>query len=520
MSIQSVIETQKYNDYAVNHCQMDFGLIMRSRKDRKSLCLQVTNAIAPILLENGFLQKKSCFVRVHGDELLQIVGVQSSGLFGVYTYEYPLYDIFQDMLHPRSLAANLIGLKDDYMDEVRSLEAISGINDGLPLFTWQKLEQYDAAIEAEVEILRDHVLKKLDECRTGSDAIALNHDKRRPNGLLYDTLHSISMYLRDHRSVKEIAPIQELLSYMVHDEAWQDRLPQELYDAINNNDEAYISKKMKEATAATYQYLCGIFKSFSKAFPIPHGAQTVGDEANDQYSASYAMDTSGMEKAPSSGRKPEIAEADDQEDGRDEDMAKDETAAESGCMDFEIRMDADQWNDFVSTDLFEKALGDYNYDTGKWKPLTDRLYAFDAEVFDVGNMYKLFLQGVQSIAGDVRITDVREDLSGITGETDEEEEGGSDEPDGPPSDGTRSVTFKCNSNAYSITLRSYGDWFNLNAFIPFMNRVLEKENRTKRLWLISDGLDQTVAVAYGTDESVRKLIEYTESDEDNTSDNA
>ena len=157
-----------------------------------------------------------------------------------------------------------------------------------------------------------------------------------------------------------------------------------------------------------------------------------------------------------------------------------------GVMNYEITMSIDQWREFVSTDLFEKALGDYDWNTGEWKPLTDRLYAFDAEVFDIERMYTLCLQGIQSIAPDLMISDIEEDLTGMTDEMEEPAN-----PYDPPTDGVRSVQFKCNGHEYSITMVSYGDWFNVE-FIPFMNQVLEKENKAKRLWILSDGLDGRV----------------------------
>ena len=173
-------------------------------------------------------------------------------------------------------------------------------------------------------------------------------------------------------------------------------------------------------------------------------------------------------------------------------------------MSYEIAMSIEQWREFVSTELFEKAMGDYQWNTGEWKPLTDRMYAFDAEVFDIGNMYKLFLQGVQSIAADIEITDVREDLSGMTEELKEPAN-----PYEPPTDGVRSVSFKCNGHEYSTTIASYGDWFNVE-FISFMNQVLEKENKTKRLWILSDGLDQMIAIVYDSAENAQSYVAYTE----------
>ena len=173
-------------------------------------------------------------------------------------------------------------------------------------------------------------------------------------------------------------------------------------------------------------------------------------------------------------------------------------------MSYEIALSIGQWREFVSTELFEKAMGDYQWNTGEWKPLTDRMYAFDAEVFDIGNMYKLFLQGVQSIAADIEITDVREDLSGMTEELKEPAN-----PYEPPTDGVRSVSFKCNGHEYSTTIASYGDWFNVE-FISFMNQVLEKENKTKRLWILSDGLDQMIAIVYDSAENAQSYVAYTE----------
>lgn len=163
---------------------------------------------------------------------------------------------------------------------------------------------------------------------------------------------------------------------------------------------------------------------------------------------------------------------------------------EDKSMDCFIQMSVKQWNEFVYSDLFRKALGDYNWDTLEWTPLTDKMYAFDAEVYDIENMYTLCLQGIQSIVKDIEITDVREDLSGVTDEMTQ-----ADDPFSPMTDGIRSVSFKCNGHEYSVTMTSYGDWINAEFFV-FMNQVLEKENCPKRLWLLGDGLDQMAAVIY------------------------
>ncbi|MBO7384950.1 MAG: hypothetical protein J6U63_01260 [Clostridia bacterium] len=180
---------------------------------------------------------------------------------------------------------------------------------------------------------------------------------------------------------------------------------------------------------------------------------------------------------------------------------KTDSKTEDTAMDYFIQVDFDDWQRFVDSDLFEKALGEENWETGEWKPLTDRLYAFDAEVFDYTNMYTLFLQGVQSIARDLVFSDIEEDLSGMT-----EELTWPENPYEPYTDGVRSVSFKCNGHAYSLTLTSMSDWFNVSEFMPFINQVLEKEKLEKRLWFISDGADQMIAVLYDTRENAQSFI--------------
>lgn len=132
--------------------------------------------------------------------------------------------------------------------------------------------------------------------------------------------------------------------------------------------------------------------------------------------------------------------------------------------------------------------GDHDYDTFEWTPKSDRFYAFDAEVFDVGRMYTLFLAGIQAIVPDAVITDVAEDLSGMTEEV---------VFDGLYlKDGTRSVSFCVNSHSYQITLDSLCDWFNED-MLSFIRDVLKKENCSRTLYVMPCGWDQTVLLFYG-----------------------
>ena len=166
----------------------------------------------------------------------------------------------------------------------------------------------------------------------------------------------------------------------------------------------------------------------------------------------------------------------------------------------EVMVDYKQWGKLFESELFEKAMGDYDYDSMTWKPLTDQMYLFDCEIFDVENMYRLFLLGIQSIVPDVVISDVVEDLSAMTVEL-------RDNGDGkPPTDGQRSVSFKCNGHDYSITLDSYGDWFNNQMFF-FIDEVLKKENCKNELCVIDCQFDQNIALVYDSVENAKKLIE-------------
>ena len=156
----------------------------------------------------------------------------------------------------------------------------------------------------------------------------------------------------------------------------------------------------------------------------------------------------------------------------------------------ELHVDPDTLS--VTDLLLGLGLGDYDYDTGEWTPRSRRVYAFDAEIFDIEQMYTLFLQGIQAIVPDITITDIHEDLSGMTNAL-------VDFGDGthPPTDGKRTVSFVCNGHAYSTVLDSYGDWFNEQMFY-FMDQVLEKEGCPFKLYELQAQM-QFVIVVYGSE---------------------
>ncbi len=138
---------------------------------------------------------------------------------------------------------------------------------------------------------------------------------------------------------------------------------------------------------------------------------------------------------------------------------------------------------FAYTMLTYLGTGEYDWDTFERTPVSDKVYAQDAEVFNIEEMYTEFLEGVDYIISDAEFTEIREDLSGLTEETDFFE-------------GKRSVYFKCNGSPYEAELDSYGDWLNPE-IISFVNDVLKKEGCMAQLRVVSDEYDQMIMMIYG-----------------------
>jgi hypothetical protein len=121
--------------------------------------------------------------------------------------------------------------------------------------------------------------------------------------------------------------------------------------------------------------------------------------------------------------------------------------------------------------LYEIGMGDYDYDSGDWKPSSHRVYAFDTEVFDINRMYTNFLKGVSAInRGEFAITGVQEDVSQANWET---------------NTGTQTIRFKYNGHYYEYAAAFQGDWLDMGA-VAFMNGVFEEERNLKRLYCFGD----------------------------------
>lgn len=121
--------------------------------------------------------------------------------------------------------------------------------------------------------------------------------------------------------------------------------------------------------------------------------------------------------------------------------------------------------------------GRYDYNTGVWKSTSSQVYSFDVEVFDIDNMYTLFLQGISSINNnEFVIANINESIV-----------------DFDDKNGTRKkiIKFCYNDNEYRFETILKGDWFNLE-IIAYMNNILEVEDNPKKLFYMDDGYQECI----------------------------
>lgn len=155
--------------------------------------------------------------------------------------------------------------------------------------------------------------------------------------------------------------------------------------------------------------------------------------------------------------------------------------------------------DIAAEMLFMVGVGTYDDEHDTWMPSSHDVYAFDAEFFNISDMYALFLQGVQSIVPGLDYTDFSETL--------EENETWVSLPEliaagGLVSQGTKSVSFSINGHEYQKELDYYGDWFNEEA-VAWINEVLQQEGFEGRLYEFYDGM-QGVILIYGSEEKAEQ----------------
>lgn len=116
--------------------------------------------------------------------------------------------------------------------------------------------------------------------------------------------------------------------------------------------------------------------------------------------------------------------------------------------------------------------GEYDFDTLEWTPTSDKVYALDMEVFNIGAMYPDFFAGLLSISGgELPITDVVQDDSGV-----DQEQGV----------GTVRVSLEYDGRPYSFELQGYFDWLDADV-LREVNRILKQEGVERRFYAMTDG---------------------------------
>ena len=144
---------------------------------------------------------------------------------------------------------------------------------------------------------------------------------------------------------------------------------------------------------------------------------------------------------------------------------------------------------FAADLLIAVGQGVYDYEAYAWTPTSSDVYAFDAEVFDVENMYRLFLQGVEAIVPGFSCGDVQETLKEGWGLKNLLIGGGM------RAEGVKMVSFRLNGNVYQKDLNYYHDWFDESA-VAWINDVLAAEGFPGRLYMLDDGY-QGIILIYG-----------------------
>lgn len=129
------------------------------------------------------------------------------------------------------------------------------------------------------------------------------------------------------------------------------------------------------------------------------------------------------------------------------------------------------------------------------------VYTMDGECMDVDTMYTNFLHGIAPMMPDAVFTDIKEDFSDNTDDTDDDET-----IYGMPTDGTITLSLLCNGHPYQFTFNSTGDWFNPEV-VDLLNDMLVKEGCSGQLHGTNVPLDTSLLFVYGDRSKGEALME-------------
>ncbi len=129
-------------------------------------------------------------------------------------------------------------------------------------------------------------------------------------------------------------------------------------------------------------------------------------------------------------------------------------------------------------------MGTFDYEQNTWTPSANGVYSFDAEVFDIENMYTDFLLGVSALdADELHFENIREDTSKVNWD-----EG----------TGTRTVSFEWKGKAFCLEAEMEHDWFDLDV-ANGLNKIIIENQSNKRLFFASDGYQECIVFYRSTD---------------------
>lgn len=308
--IEEVIQARNEIDYGIHNHLIDFMTYRYPPEKRRKLKTELTNQIAPLLASKGFVKKNSCFFRVHGDALLQIIGVvyPHNYTFYVASIVQPMYDFFHPLSTEGTTYHDLIGLRNNHCpDEARAIEYTLELLENGKILSAQR--DYEKAFRAIYLLLEREILPRLDACVNGRDCIEYNQYGRIVS-LWRAPVAMISLYYRDHmikdcmtyaeaclkavnKSIKEVSEA-ELLPYpqnfplKFNDEKfrafyeewyrnkkksleWLTKTRNQLEtiaDCVNRKDDQKLKEMMDQSTILEHAYLEKVCKAFGKEYPL------------------------------------------------------------------------------------------------------------------------------------------------------------------------------------------------------------------------------------------------------------
>lgn len=136
-------------------------------------------------------------------------------------------------------------------------------------------------------------------------------------------------------------------------------------------------------------------------------------------------------------------------------------------------------------------LGMIVYDKERNKLLTNSIYSFDMEIFNIDTMYIDFFYYINILTNnELKIKVIEEDITNIY----------------DAENGIHTIRFSMLGKEYKFDADAKYDWFDIR-IISYINKILEKNNSDKFLYTTSDGW-QNCIVFYNTKEWARDYNKY------------